>query len=58
MTDREFTLWSAVYASAWFHAPVLRLGHVTDEERAAVAAEVADRALAVLVRYRGEVLDG
>ena len=57
MTDRELTLWSAVYASAWFHAPVLRLGHVTDEERAAVAAEAADRALAALRGVRPEVLD-
>jgi hypothetical protein len=56
MTDREFTLWSAVYASAWFHASVLRLGHVTDEERAAVAAEAADRALAALRGVRPEAV--
>lgn len=57
MTDRELALWSAVYANAWFNAPVLRLGHVTDEERAAVAAEAADRALAALRGVRPEVLE-
>ena len=57
MTSREFTLWSAVYASAWFQAPVLRLGHVTDEERAAMAAEAADRALAALRGVRPEVAE-
>jgi hypothetical protein len=57
MTSREFTLWSAVYASAWYHTIVDKLGHVTDEDRAAVAAEAADRALAAVRGVRPEVVE-
>ena len=44
MTPHEFTLWSAAFASAWFHAPSrLTAGVVHDHERAAIAANEADR---------------
>jgi hypothetical protein len=57
MTDREFTLWSAVYASAWFQSPSRKLGHVNDDDRASGAADTADRALAALRRVRPEVVE-
>lgn len=51
-------LWSACYAAAWFHATSTTYGgHVTDDERAAIAATHADRMVAALKRVREEVGD-
>lgn len=58
MTDRQHPLWLALYAAAWFHAPTLRVGTVTDLERAEIAANHADRALTALLELRPEVVDG
>lgn len=54
MTPRDLATWSALYAAAWFHAPANKWGHVTDPERAAIAADVADRGLAALQAIRPE----
>ena len=57
MNDRQFTLWSAAFAAAWFHAPSrLTAGVVHDHERSAIAANEADRMVKAARKQRAEVL--
>lgn len=46
------------FASAWYHAPsTVAAGHITDTERAAIAAMHADRMVKALRECRPEILD-
>lgn len=59
MTNRNTPLWAACYATAWFHAPSrITAGVVLDHERAAIAANEADRMVAALREIGMEVGDG
>ena len=59
VTDPRTTFWETCFAVAWFHAPTrISAGVVHDHERAAIAANEADRMVKAAREIGREVGDG
>ena len=58
MTEPRTTFWEMCFAVAWFHAPSrISAGVVHDHERAAIAANEADRMVKAVQSVRPEMCE-